>query len=186
MVKARLGVLGLVRLSLVVVGLSLSSGCSADDPSSVAPQKTAPRLEQSKALPGLDEVIVRSSGELIEFTIPVTSEDAGDPLRAQLLFDYSGDSSVADVLWSGTMAASTLSDPKERVLSIPWIVRPAVAPGCHRFTLRVTHASNVDDDELAELALDKSDQVEAYWFANINVAPEDAGALVDCPSGASK
>lgn len=180
--KVQFCVLGLARLSLVVVSVGVLSGCSADDPPpATAPQKTAPRLDHTKALPAMNELIVRSSGELIEFRMPVASEDAGDPLQAQLLLDYDGDGSVADFLRPATMAASTLNDPNERVFILPWIVRPAVAPGCHRFTLRVTHASNVDGEH-AELAIDKADQVEAFWFANINVAPEDTAALVNCPS----
>lgn len=177
---------GLARLSLGVAGISMLSGCLVDDPPPfVAPQKTAPRLDYSRATPGLDQVIVRNSGELIEFRIPVTSEDAGDPLQAQLLLDYGGDGAQADFLRPATMPASTLSDTNPRVFNMPWTVRPSVAPGCHRFTLRVTHASNVPTEH-PELAIDKSDLAEAFWFGNINVGPEDAGTLVNCPSGGSK
>lgn len=177
---------GLARLSLGAAAVSMLSGCLVDDPPPyIAPQRTPPRLDYSKATPGLDQLIVKNSGELIEFKIPVASEDAGDPLAANLLLDYGGDGTMADFLRPGTMPASTLSDPNPRVFSLPWTVRPALAPGCHRFTLRVTHASNVDLDR-PELAIDKSDLAEAFWFANINVAPENAGSLVNCPTGGVK
>jgi hypothetical protein len=161
------------------------SGCLVDDPPPfIAPQKTAPRLDYSKALPGLDQIIIKNSGELIPFSIPVASEDAGDPLVAQLLFDYAGDGSNPDFLRPANLPASTLDDQKERVLKLPWKVRDGVARGCHRFTLRVTHQSNVKPGE-PELAIDKADQAEAFWFANINVAPDDAGSLVDCPTAST-
>lgn len=173
----------LARLSLVLAGTSMLSGCLVDDPPPfVAPRKTAPRLDHRSALPGMDQVIVTKAGELIPFSIPVTSEDAGDPLAANLLLDYAGDGSVPDFLRPASLPPSTLDATEPRVIKVPWKVREGVPPGCHRFTLRVTHQSNVNKDA-PELAIDKADQAEAYWFANINVDPEDSGLLVDCPGG---
>jgi hypothetical protein len=172
---------GLARLSLAAVLLSMVSGCLVDDPPPyVAAKKTAPRLDYSRAQPGLDQIIVKNSGEPIPFSIPVTSEDAGDPLSANMLFDYAGDGSVPDFLRPLPLPASTLDDPEERLFKFQWIVRDGISPGCHRFTLRVTHASNVNLD-FPEQAIDKADQAEAFWFANINVDPEDASSLVNCP-----
>ena len=173
---------GLARVSLVAVLLSMLSGCLVDDPPPFTPpQKTPPRLDYSRALPGLDRPITKTSGELIPFSIPVTSEDAGDPLSAVLLLDYAGDGTPSDFVngWPGP--ASTLND-KTRVVSVPWFVRPAMAitPGCHRLTLRVTHSSNLVKDQLV-LVVDKEDLAEAYWFVNVNVSPENANLLVNCP-----
>jgi len=171
---------GLARLSLVALALSMLSGCLVDDPPPlIAPGQTPPRLDTTRALPGQDQIIVKNSGELIEFKVPVTSEDAGDPLYANLLFDYGGDGTVPDFLYSVPMPASTLDD-KKREFKLPWTVRKGVAPGCHRFTLRVTHLSNINAEH-PEQAIDKADLAQAFWFANINVSPEDANSLVDCP-----
>lgn len=177
--------MALARLSLVVAGISMLSGCLVDDPPPfIAPRQTAPRLDYGNALPGLDQIIVKNSGDLIPFSIPVTSEDAGDPLVANLLLDYAGDGAIPDFLRPANLPASTLDDQHERVFKLPWKVRDGVTPGCHRFTLRVTHASNVKEGE-PELAINKADQAEAFWFANINVDPDDAGSLVDCPLASS-
>lgn len=156
------------------------SGCLVDDPPPyVAPQKTAPRLDTNNARPGNDQIIVRNSGEPIEFKVPVASEDAGDPLYWNLLFDYGGDGTVPDFVFSTPMPPSTLDDD-EREFKLSWTVRKGIAPGCHRFTLRVTHLSNVNAEH-PEQAIDKADLAQAFWFANINVKPEDANSLLDCP-----
>ena len=154
------------------------SGCLVDDPPPyVPPAKTPPRLDYSGALPGLDQIIVSRSNEVIDFRMPVTSEDAGDDLSAILLLDYRGDNTF-DPIYPVTLRASTLDDNK-RVIKMPWTVRPFLPAGCHRITLRVTHSSNVG--ERADQVIDKADLAEAFWFANINVDPEDANTLVDCP-----
>jgi hypothetical protein len=114
----------------------------------------------------------------------VTSEDAGDPLFAILLFDFTPDSDMVESPVSVPMPAST-SDDTTRVFTLPLTVRPDIKPGCHRYTLRVTHQSNVVDGQPYQV-INKADLVEAYWFANINVPPENAGPLVPCPSGGSK
>jgi len=158
------------------------SGCLVDDPPPfVAPRQTAPRLDYTKAFPGLDQVIVKNSGDLIKFEIPVSSEDAGDELFAILLFDYAGEGTGADPLNNGRLPASTLDDPNPRVFSLPWTVRKGIDPGCHRITLRVTHFKNTVSAEV----IDKKDLAEAYWFANINVSPENANSLVNCPQAST-
>jgi len=67
------GFQGLARLSLALAGISMLSGCLVDDPPPFsAPRQTAPRLDTTKATPGLDQVIVKNTGELIPFSIQVT------------------------------------------------------------------------------------------------------------------
>jgi hypothetical protein len=169
----------LARLSLSTAALSMLSGCLVDDPPPyVPPSKTPPRLDYSAALPGLDQVIVAKSDEVIDFRMPVTSEDAGDDLSAILLLNYRGDGTNWDPIYPGGLRASTLDD-KTRVIKMPWRVRSSLEAGCYRITLRVTHSSNVG--ERADLVIDKADLAEAFWFANINVKPEDANTLVNCP-----
>lgn len=166
----------LARLSLVAAFASMLSGCIVDDPPPyVAPQKTRPRLEYTRASPGLDQVIVVNTGDRVKFEIPVTSEDAGEELYALLFLDDEQNGPINN----GRMPASTLDDPNERKFSLLWTVR-RVDAGCHRIVLRVTHFSNIVPNTDNEL-FDKKDLDEAYWFANVNVNPENANSLVDCP-----
>jgi hypothetical protein len=174
---------GLARLSLVALLLSMLSGCLVDDPPPfIAPQKTPPRLDYTQASPGLDQVIVTSYPDLIKFEMPVTSEDAGEPLSAALVLDFDGLDGVP-LNSGGYLPASTLADTSERVFSLPWKVSRQIEPGCHRITLRVTHVGNTGSTTVD--VVDKSDLAEAYWFANINVTPENAGSLVNCPQAST-
>lgn len=155
--------------------------CLIDDPPPyAAPKQTPPRLDLTQANPPLDQLIIKNSGEVVNFQMPVTSEDAGQALEAILLLDYGGDGSVPDFLYLAPLPASTLDDPEPRVFNLLWTVRKGVTPGCHRVTLRVTHFANIDQAKPAEV-VNKKDLAEAYWFANINVTPEKANSLVDCP-----
>lgn len=177
---------GLARLSLSALALSMLPACLVDDPPPFTPpQKTPPRLDYSRALPGLDQITSKRSGELIPFSVPVTSEDAGDPLSGVLLLDYGGDGTPTDFAGTWPGPASTLND-KTRVVSVSWLVRPAMAitAGCHRLTLRVTHLSNLAKDQ-SVLVIDKEDLAEAFWFVNVNVTPENANSLANCPQGSS-
>jgi hypothetical protein len=175
----------LARLSLLAMASSMLPACLVDDPPPfIEPRQTPPRLDYPNALPGLDQVIVKNEGELIEFRMPVTSEDAGQALWATLLFDYRGDGTPPEQIRETLLPASTLDDPN-RVLSLPWKVRPGIPAGCHRITLRVTHFANLAPDRFPEV-LDKNDLAEAFWFANINVSPESANQLVDCPQASSR
>jgi hypothetical protein len=178
----------LARLSLLAIASSMLPACLVDDPPPlIEPRQTPPRLDYSQALPGLDQVMIRNEGDLIEFRMPVTSEDAGQSLTGKLFLDYRGDGTLGDTLNQNSLPPSTLDDPNPRVLSIDWQVRDGVAPGCHRMTLRVSHLNNfsLDPKHSAEV-LDKNDLAEAFWFANINVSPESANQLVDCPQASSR
>jgi hypothetical protein len=66
---------------------------------------------------------------------------------------------------------------------LKWKVIKQIEPGCHRITLRVTHVGNIGATNAD--VLDKADLAEAYWFANINVTPENAGSLVKCPQAST-
>jgi hypothetical protein len=173
----------LARLSLGAVLLSMLSGCLIDDPPPfIAPRQTPPRLDYTKAFPGLDQVLVASSPDLITFEVPVTSEDAGDGLSAALFLDFDGVDGLP-ISPGGYLPPSTLADTSPRVLRLKWKVIKQIEPGCHRITLRVTHVGNIGATNAD--VLDKADLAEAYWFANINVTPENAGSLVKCPQAST-
>jgi hypothetical protein len=159
------------------------SGCLVDDPPPfIAPRQTPPRFDYTKASPGLDQVLVTNFPDLNTFEMPVTSEDAGEALSAALILDFDG--LVGVPLTPGAyLPPSTLADTSRRVFSLPWRVTPQMAPGCHRITLRVTHVGNTGTTIFD--VIDKNDLAEAYWFANINVTPENAGSLVNCPQAST-
>lgn len=176
---------GLAHLSLLLACLGNFSACLVDDPPPyAAPRKTPPRLDTTNAQPLLDQVIVANSGDILEFSVPITSEDAGDDLFGILLLNYAGEGSVPTWLNGIPLPASTLDDPTPRILKLVWTIAPMKA-GCHRVTLRVTHTSNLSRVKPVEVN-DRSDLAEAYWFANINVDPELANSLMECPLGSAR
>jgi hypothetical protein len=133
------------------------------------------------ALPPPDQVIVRKTGDLIEFKVPVVSEDAGDRLLGVLQLDTgSGTTNEDDNLAVSFAPPSTLDAANPRVLNLAWEVRSFVMPGCHRFTLRVSHSLNFTTIPDVE---DPKDVAEAYWFANID--QDTDGTLVNCPGASS-
>lgn len=170
----------LARVSLAAVLLSMSSGCLIEDPPPYPqPAQTPPRLDLRGATPPLDQVIVRTRGNPIIFSMPVASEDAGDSLFGVLLLDYSGPG-TEDLLSVGVVPPSTLDDT-ERALTLSWTVRPGLTPGCHRFTLRVSHQSNFLN---LPNVRDPRDVAEAYWWANLDPeTPSDT--LANCPLASS-
>jgi hypothetical protein len=168
----------LARLSLGVGWLLMLTSCLVDDPPPFTPpNRTPPRLDYHNALPLLDQVISAKTGETIDFKVPVASEDAGDRLSAMLLLDYRG--GPAGFLRAGPVPPSTLDDAS-RSVTLSFTVSN-ISKGCHRFTLRVTHERNIDVNGSPEV-FDTSDLAEAYWWANIDVDPAQAGMLLGCPS----
>jgi len=158
----------------------MSSGCLIEDPPPYTqPEQTPPRLDLVAATPSPDQIIVRKRGDVIEFKVPIVSEDAGDRLLGVLQLDM-GSPSEVDNLASSFAPPSTLDASSPRDLSVTWEVKSFVTPGCHRFTLRVSHSLNFTNIPDVE---DPRDVAEAYWWANID--PPDSGTLVDCPLASS-
>jgi hypothetical protein len=168
-----------LRLSLLAALFALP-GCLVDDPPAyTAPQRTAPRIIGTHADPPLNKVIVINENETLNFDVPVMSEDAGELVSAILLLDYDG--GPFDPIWPANLPPATLDDG-ERSLHFIWTVGRAEPAGCHRVTLRVSHASNFAS---GYEVIDKADLDEVYWFANVNVTAQNANVLVRCPGGDS-
>jgi len=175
---------GLARLSLLAACLFALPSCLVDDPPPyAAPKQTPPRLDYENALPLLDQVIVANDGDVLNFSIPVTSEDAGEGLTALLLLDYIVGAKAPDLIAYDRIGPSTLSDP-DRKFQMQWAVQ-RVVPGCHRFTLRAGHDSNLPSGTATAPVKNPADLAEAFWWANINADPLLGSKLVDCP-GASR
>lgn len=162
----------LARLSLGAALVAMLPGCLVDDPPAYTqPKRTPPRLENHRAEPLADRVIVARMPDVIEFRVPVASEDAGEGLRTQLWLDD-------DIIDYGTLPASTLDDTSREVLFNFSVVRSTVS-GCHRFKIRVGHLSTLPQG--SGPIQDPGDIAEAYWWANLNLPSSESGtSLKDC------
>jgi hypothetical protein len=160
----------------------LVTGCLVDDPPAYrAPQRTPPRIGGPRVLPRLDEIITyrADANQPLVFTIPISSEDVGDQVEGRLYSDYlDAQSNIRRV---EKIPASTL-DEGERILKMDWTPGNDLAPGCHRITLRVTHAANWRSNAAV---YDPADVDEVYWFAKINVDDTRLPTLVDCPDASN-
>ena len=136
----------LSRLALVVLAPFVAPSClvtaKQDFP---APPQTPPFLSASAATPSLQHLRVLASGtEAVDFSTIVRSEDDGVNLEARLIVD----DIFADkplLLHSAIVAASTFGDTGRQISlrfdpAVPPETRGSVTPGCHRFTLLVSHA----------------------------------------------
>jgi hypothetical protein len=169
----------LARLSLGISLVSMLPGCLVDDPPPYPePKQTPPRLDYGSATPPLNQIINARIGDFVTFTIPSTSEDAGDGLNAFLLLDYNGEAMPFEVS-HGEMPASTLDDTS-RFFEVPWLIRPGPMPGCHRLTLRVSHKANMP---LSWSVLkNPKDLAEAYWWLQLDTPAGSTENLLDCPA----
>lgn len=171
---------GMARLSLVLLPTTMV-GCVIEDPPPYsAPQQTPPRLDLFKADPNIDLTIVRSgAGETVNITVPVFSEDAGEPLIANLLLDYDSGWNK-DLVASDEVPAGTLDDSApEREIEIDWTIGDRVSDGCHKLTLLVTHVSNQNGDSTIPSPFkDDRDVAKAVW--RLIVDPPGNETPIEC------
>lgn len=162
----------LARLSLGAWFAPMLTGCLVDDPPPYAqPSRTPPRLIYHRATPFLDLVLSAKTPDVIKFTIPVASEDAGEGLRTQLFVD--------DTLVNyGSLPPGTLDEAPRDIVFNYAVNESTITTGCHVFTIRVGHESNLPDGNSAPRDLD--DLAEAYWFAYVNL-PAESGPTKECP-----
>lgn len=155
------------------------SGCLIEDPPPLQKAKqTPPRLDYHGTRPLRNQVLVARAGESIPFTIPVTSEDAGEGLVGYLLLDYMSGNDIGSFMAApSNLAPSTLDSDAERIFKFDWQVA-RVAAGCHRVTLLAAHTSTLFD--LSNI-VDTDDLAVADWWTNVDVTPENADMLQDCP-----
>jgi hypothetical protein len=169
--------LALARLSLVAAGLTMLPGCLIDDPPPYQePQQTAPRINSRKVLPLLNELLIVQPDEVLPFTIPFSSEDAGEGLNAILVLD-----SQFAFGTSTLVPPSTLEDKDRPPITFTWPVH-GVTLGCHRLTFRLGHLSNLFN--LSAQGPNPDDVAEIYWTMNVYTDPALSKVLVNCP-GAS-
>ncbi len=173
---------GLARLSLLLVALSMLSGCLVEDPPLYTePTQTTPRLVTRLAKPALDRIIIVDKGDPIEFSMPVVSEDVGEEVQALLFVDSFPFNSDTD-----TVPPSTLDD-LSRSLKLSYQSLPVIDFGCHRMMMRVSHQSNFDFQTSNGTPIDDADVSEAIWWVNVvDIAAGDNGAVLkDCVANAA-
>jgi hypothetical protein len=153
-----------------------ASGCVvADPPDYGRTDQTPPLLLLALANPNLHEVIPARSGDPLSVSVPVRSEDAGDPLVAQLFTNYK--LAQQGLLQFREVDASTFAD-LEREIRITASVPSR--RGCQQLSLVVTHKSNLDD---ANLPIRAADTAIATWWVNVD-DQDDTNSLSACPKAA--
>ncbi len=152
-------------------------GCLIDDPPPYQkPRQTPPRIDSRKVLPLLNELVIVQPDEMLAFTIPFSSEDAGEGLNAILVLD-----SQFAFGTNTLVPPSTLEDKGRPPIQFTWPVH-FVTVGCHRLTFRLGHLSNLFN--LSAQGPNPDDVAEIYWTMNVYTDPALSKVLVNCP-GAS-
>jgi hypothetical protein len=168
---------GLARLSLGT-GLmaGISAGCVVSDPPEYGvARQTPPFLDATSAFPDLFYRVDLTSGQTKSFGAELRSEDAGEPILAQLFLDYNvtdGNIPRQRVLGFKQVAASTIDDAK-RTVQIPWLVQ-GVTPGCYPISLVVTHVGNLDETNKPK---NSTDTAILTWWVSI----DEPGDMAQCP-----
>jgi hypothetical protein len=145
------------------------------------PEKTPPILDLSRANPPITEVITKTALERtkqINFSIPVRSEDLGDPLWAQLYLNYSIDGGTA---YRGVPVPPSTLEDTSRAIVFFWTIQ-GLEPGCYQLSLVVTHSSNVDFTQDSRPIDPTRDVAIATWWMNVEQSDGTAASMAACPS----
>lgn len=186
-------IFGLAWRSLCVLSIMLFSGSCivADPPEYRAPGQTRPVLNTYTAVPTATQALVvdASAGmvPIVNFTVQVRSEDAGESLRAVFFLDYqmkpgTDSNQRGEIpLVVKTIAASTYDNPG-RFFTYPW--QPMGVKGCHFLTLVVAHESTFQEGDQWNLdprfAVD--DAALVTWTVNVLTSPTDSTTIASCPT----
>jgi len=170
----------------VVRGVCLAAACNAclvaDPPQYDEPERTPPFLDLVAATPSPNRVIVRNRNvsSLVNFDVPVRSEDNGDPLSFALHLDYSFETSSA-LLYNESPAGAF--EDEGRSIQFPWTIKGDVEDGCHQLTLLVAHKSNWDLTQSRPHVINgQGDTAMATWWLNLNPLADAPDSLIDCPN----
>jgi hypothetical protein len=149
----------------------LAAGCVvADPPDYGVPRQTPPFLDLNNADPSVFGLVKLESGGPGSVTVRVRSEDAGDPLVAQLFFNYA----TGTQRTAGTnlkIPASTFDDTS-RSVTVTYFV-PTDLKGCQQLSLAVQHFSTYGSSDTSDVAI-------ATWTVAIDL--DDSDLVSDCPS----
>lgn len=156
----------------------------ADPPEYQTPLRTRPVLNVYSAFPTQTHALITSTEPPVKtkFTVPVRSEDAGEPLRAVFFLDYQmprrGTQFGEVKLVSKTIPASTYDNPG-RTIEYEWI---PVTKGCHYLSLVVAHRSSFLESDEDQLNPKYADEDAAIVTWTVGIDPPVSGALENCPT----
>ena len=160
--------------SIASLALASSSCLVTSIDSFPDPPRTPPFLSAANAAPPLRQLLLvdpRTSGP-ITFSASVRSEDAGTPLLAQLQVDWpQNDRGTIDNRLLGTGSFS-----EQRTVALTWqpggttFQGQVLAPGCHTFTMVVTHGFNFT----LNTPVDPADSDTLLWWVFIGSSDDFA------------
>lgn len=190
------------KLRWICVGggcLGLLSSCLVSPPPDLNEETpTRPNLNLPLAVPPVNQVLIVDATDVsIPFSIPFSSEMAGEQMRAQLWLNY-GFEKQRFLLQRALDATSPprsgmegqeepgeeAGNPGERELTFYWNVSESRLPkGCQQLSLLMTHASNFDSsfDEQPGLPIDNSKVALATWWLNVGPELDEQQNLLNCP-----
>jgi hypothetical protein len=146
-----------------------SSGClAADQPTFEEPGKTPPFLLAQTAKPDVTKPVDDFYDEkvnTVNLSVEVRSEDAGDPLVAKLVFNFTGDE-PRELHRDGTFLPGTLAETKRELkLVLDRSSLPLGWTGCQQVSMLVTHQSNTYIDNGPQFTDLREDiGVITWWF----------------------
>ena len=179
------GVLSLAWRSLGVLSIMLFAGSCivADPPEYRAPGQTRPVLNMYSAAPTATQALVVDASEglnpVINFSVQVRSEDAGEDMQAILFLDYQLPDE--DSVGTARVPPSTY-DNVGRFIKFSWQVKKW--RGCHFMTLVVAHSSTFLQDYSTHLDPRVADDDAALATWTVFVQDEKTGeiTLSSCPT----
>jgi hypothetical protein len=156
------------------------AGCIFPEPPEYHRQQTPPFLWSP--IPTITEVVSKKSGQSLDISVNVTSEDNGDDLLAFLYLNYLPDSAATQKFeLLTTVPAGTLNEVPTRQVVMTWTVPERSTPGtCEQLSLVVTHRSHVDTHFRPN---DDSDIAVITWWLDINETDETLGQCPRRPGG---
>ncbi len=164
----------LARRSLLPIAmLLLPTACLLPDPPDYRrEQKTAPSL--TGIVPSPTEVLLVNSGDLIDFSVKVRSEDLNDQIVGQLFLNYLVEDRQEGAGWEQLLPGS-YADARD--LTITWKVPLRTTPGtCEQLSMVVTHGLNLYPR--SHLPIDENDVAVVTWWLSINDSEQTLG---QCP-----
>lgn len=181
---------GASAISLGFVAM-MTSCLITEIPEFPEPERTPPFLVDSTASPALEPIhLIRPGLTDTSFTISaqVRSEGTNDDVFGYLLIDY-GKANV-NLPYAKLTRADTIVKPKslvvaERTMTATWSAnQDAIEPGCHTFTLMVSHAFRTLKPD--GCPVDLADSSSLTWRVFVcgeteACPPPDAACLVDSP-----
>jgi hypothetical protein len=163
--------------AIAVFGTTLMSSClitSTPDFGSV--EQTPPFLLDASATPSSRDFLVIPADKVFqEFSAEVRSEDAGEPVEVVLYIDYGVENGAGlpyrrAIVNNANVDAGSFDDAVPRIASSKWYpgIDPVV-PGCHSFTLMVSHSF----DNQTRCPSDVSDSSQITWQAVVCATADD-------------